>query len=117
MNAHPKRGEIYWVHFPKTKGKGTAAENIEPALVVSNDINNEFARTVTVAPITHRKGRKMYDFQAFVPLEVTRLEPGSMIRLEWITTVGKSRLGERIGTLPEEYLAQAIDALRIHLDI
>jgi mRNA interferase MazF len=45
----PRYGDIYEVNLDPIVGAETGKRR--PALVVSNDINNEFAQTVTVLPI------------------------------------------------------------------
>jgi mRNA interferase MazF len=44
----PRYGDIYEVNLDPVIGAETGKRR--PALVVSNDINNEFAQTVTILP-------------------------------------------------------------------
>jgi hypothetical protein len=50
LNTYPKRGEIYLVNLDPTVG--AEINKTRPALIISNDINNQFPDTVTVIPIT-----------------------------------------------------------------
>ncbi|MCZ7357535.1 MAG: type II toxin-antitoxin system PemK/MazF family toxin [Candidatus Methanoperedens sp.] len=45
-----KRGNIYWVKLDPIEGSEIG--KTRPAVVISNDINNELAETVTILPIT-----------------------------------------------------------------
>ncbi|PLX46819.1 MAG: hypothetical protein C0612_11775, partial [Desulfobulbaceae bacterium] len=46
---------------------GNEISKTRPVLVVSNNINNRYAGTVTVLPITSRKLNKMYPFDRNFP--------------------------------------------------
>ncbi len=50
-----RRGEVYWVKLDPIEGSEIG--KTRPALVISNNINNEFADTVTVIPITSSVGK------------------------------------------------------------
>jgi len=54
-----KRGDIYWINFAPIEG--SEIEKTRPAIIISNNINNELADTVTVIPITSSVG-KVYPF-------------------------------------------------------
>lgn len=117
MNDHPKRGGIYWIHFPASKQERVIGDR-RPGLVLSNDINNQFAGTVTVAPITGSENvKKVYRFHCFVPQGVGGLDKDSVIKLEQVMTIDQSIVGQLIGMLPNEYLDSAVAALKIHLGI
>jgi mRNA-degrading endonuclease toxin of MazEF toxin-antitoxin module len=47
---HPRRGEIYLVALDPTVGR--EIQKTRPALVIQNDISNEYPGTTIVAPIT-----------------------------------------------------------------
>ena len=51
--AIPKRGELYWIEFPKGKSGEPAFRH--PGLVLSNDAFNTNAASVTVIPTTTRE--------------------------------------------------------------
>jgi len=55
----PKKGEIYLVSLEPVIGSEIGKSR--PALILSNDANNEHADTVTVLPITS-KTVKIYPF-------------------------------------------------------
>jgi mRNA interferase MazF len=87
-----------------------------PALIISNDRNNQFAETVTVLPITS-KTEKLYPFEIFLPKEETNLPKDSKVKCNQIRTVDKKRLANLVGNLSSERLKNVEQALLIHLDI
>lgn len=61
-----KRGDIFWVRLDPIQGFEIG--KTRPAVVISNDINNEFADTITVLPVTSSAG-KVYPFEVFLRRE------------------------------------------------
>lgn len=55
MKKFPERGEIYLVCLDPTVG--SEINKTRPALIISNNINNQVAQTVTVIPLTSNKGK------------------------------------------------------------
>ncbi len=62
MTGLIKRGNIYWVKLDSIEGSEIG--KTRPAVVISNDINNELADTITVLPVTSSVG-KVYPFEVF----------------------------------------------------
>ena len=88
-----------------------------PAVVVSNDVNNQYANTVTVLPITSQQTRRHYPFEVLVPRGVAGLTANSRVKANQIRTIDKARLTRLRGQLPPEYVAQVQQAIRVHLDL
>lgn len=108
-----KRGDIYWVKLDPIEGAEIG--KIRPAVVISNDINNELADTVTIVPITSSVG-KVYPFEVLVRRGTANLAENSKAKANQIRTVDKKRLKNLIGTLPADILEQIASAVKIHLD-
>ncbi len=113
--AFPRYGDIYQVTLDPIVGSEIGKRR--PALVVSNDSNNEYAQTVTVAPITGQPAKKQYPFEVLIPEGVGGLDRKSRVKCNQVRTVDKRRLTMRIGDLPPQYVGQVQQALRIHLNI
>ena len=111
--AFPQYGEIYDVDLDPVIGSETG--KLRPALVVSNDIGNQYSDTVTVLPITGQPAKKLYPFEVFVPKGVSGLTADSRIKANQIRTVDKIRLVGLRGSLPSRYLSQAKKAIDTHL--
>ncbi len=109
----PVRGEIWLVSLEPVVGHEIG--KTRPALVISNDRNNQFAETITVLPITSNV-KKIYPFETFVPKRETNLPVDSKIKSNQIRTVDKKRLIKLIGNVSEEKLKEVKQALFIHLN-
>ena len=58
-----KRGEIYYANLNPSVGSEMSKNR--PVLIVSNDINNRAASTITILPITSNVSR-VYPFEVFL---------------------------------------------------
>ncbi len=109
-----KRGDVYWVKLDPIEVSEIG--KTRPAVVISNNINNEFADTVTVLPVTSSVG-KVYPFEVFMKKGIANMSSDSKVKANQIRTVDKKRLKERIGTIPEEILRDIQKAVNIHLEL
>jgi mRNA interferase MazF len=112
--SFPKRGEIYFVSLDPTIGSEVG--KTRPALVISNDVNNENADTVTVLPITS-KTTTVYPFEVFLNKGDGGLSEDSKVKCNQIRTIDKKRLVKQIGLLDNALLKEVEKALLIHLGI
>jgi len=110
----PKRGEIWLISLEPVVGHEIG--RTRPALVVSNNRNNQFADTITVLPITS-KTEKIYPFETFLSKGETKLPKDSKVKCNQIRTVDKKRLVKFLSRISEERLWKVEQALLIHLDI
>lgn len=110
--AYPRRGEIWLVNLNPTIG--SEIRKTRPALIISNDINNEYAGTITVLPISDR-GNKVYPFEVAVSSESAALTKPSKIKCQQIRTIDKSRLAKFLGDIDKDLFPQIEEALKIHL--
>lgn len=111
----PRLGAIYDVELDPVVGSETGKRR--PALVVSNDVNNEYSDTVTVLPITGQPAAKRYPFEVLLPRGVGGLTRDSRVKANQIRTVDKTRLVRFRGHLDPQYLPQVQNALKIHLNL
>ena len=112
LKDNPKRGEIYLVSLDPTVG--SEISKTRPALIISNDINNQYGETVTVIPITTAL-EKIYPFEALLPLGEGGLTKKSKAKCNQVRTIDKIRLIKSIGQLDESRLNEIEKALLIHL--
>lgn len=110
---HIRRGEIYLAALDPVVGSEIA--KTRPVLVVSNNINNKYAGTVTVLPITSKKLKKTYPFELLLPKGTGNLPKDSKVKADQIRTLDKIRLVKHIGKLKNEYLNLLNEAIKIHL--
>ncbi len=111
----PRYGDVYDVNLDPVIGSETGKRR--PALIVSNDTNNEFSETVTILPITGQPGSKQYPFEVLVSGSIAGLTLNSRIKANQICTVDKRRLVNFRGSLPLPYIKQAEKAIKIHLNM
>ena len=85
------RGEIYWVEFDPVKG--SEQSGLRPALVVQNDVGNQYSPTTVVAALTHTLPARPYPFVVTIsPAESGLPEVGAVncAQLATIQTAGAS---------------------------
>lgn len=109
----PRRGEIYDVDFNPARGSEQAG--IRPAVVVSNDVNNQHSPVIVVAAITS-KVRRTYPQNVMLP-QGSPLPLKSVILGNQLTTVAKARLGRHRGQLDAGRREELNRALRLSLDL
>ena len=110
----PHQGEIWLVTLEPTIGSEIG--KTRPALVISNDRNNQVADTVTVIPITS-KTEKIYPFETFLSCQETNLPQDSKAKANQIRTIDKKRLIKLLTKLSPEKLTEVKQAIFIHLGI
>lgn len=110
------RGQIYWVQLDPSIG--SEIKKTRPALVVSNDANNQFSDTVTVLPITSQT-KAIHPFEVLLPAGVGGLKVASKAKANQIRSVDKRRLGTSpLGAVVDAAIIHRINkAIEIHLDI
>lgn len=113
--SFPQRGEIYWVNLDPTVG--TEIAKTRPALIISNDIGNEYSERVTVSPIISQNTRKIYPFEALIPKGEGGFFQDSKALLDQIRSVDKRRLGKRLGAVSPEQMTTVDRAIRISLAV
>lgn len=112
---YPKRGDIYWVKLDPVIG--SEISKTRPALVISNDIGNEYSDRVIVAPITSKGLSRIYPFEVAIPKGTAGLEEDSKIILDQIRTVDKARLANRVGKLSPEMMFKVDRAISLSLGL
>jgi len=114
----PHQGEIYKIYFSK---KGKEIGKIRPALVISNNAQNEFDDQIVVVPLTSEAEEVKKERPFTVLIKVNQengLEKTSKILLNRIQTIDiKLRLRDYIGHTSPEIIKQAQEALKVVADI
>lgn len=101
MADFPRRGEIWLVQFdPKV---GSEQGGTRPALILQNNIGNEYASTTIVAAMT----TTLREMPVHVLLdEKDGVDRNCMLMLEQIHTIDKKRLVRKLGKIkPEKFKA------------
>ncbi len=108
------KGEIYLAELSPTVGSEISKKR--PVLIVSNDINNQFADTVSIVPITSTTS-KIYPFEVLLPKGEGNLINDSKAKCNQIRTIDKQRIQKRFGKVSNDKLREVEKAILIHLDI
>lgn len=107
-----RRGDIFLTHFgPPRAGE---PDFKRPAVVITNNVANAKADALTVVPLTSNLNT-VYDFQLLLPTERTGLNLDSKAQTELITCIAVSRIGKRLGQVPEELMTELDARIRLHL--
>jgi len=109
-----RRGDVFLVNFDPTVG--AEAKKTRPALVVSNDVNNAHSPIVSISPITSNATR-VYSFEVKLPSGKGGLKTDSKVMVNQTRAVDKARLVKKLGHLPQEFMAQINQALKLHYEL
>ena len=110
-----RRGDIYTADL--SGGAGHEQTGIRPVIVIQNDVGNRMSGTVIVAAMTSKRTKTWFPTHVTASLGEGSLRCESVIMLEQIRTVDKSRLGTRIGHADRETMDRADRALMVSLGL
>jgi mRNA interferase MazF len=111
MDRRIRRGDMFYADLPP--GAGSEQSGYRPVLIISNDTGNRHSQTVIAAVITSRMSGKD-KLPTHCPLKRRQgLGRDSLVLLEQIRTLDKTRLKEYIGTLEAEAVTKVDRALAI----
>lgn len=106
-NTQIRRGKIFFADIPKTVGSAYFGKR--PILILSNNLNNKFSRTITCIPCTTRldisRGGKKKDLptHVYIPRETmgTGFSKDTIVMCENICNYSVDILQECIGQIDE----------------
>ena len=110
MNKTIIRGYVYWVKLDPTIG--SEIQKTRPAIIVSNNIQNEFSSRLIVIPVSSNIN-KIFSFE--VKVMINNKESKALI--DQIRTIDKSRLGSFIGVLSNNEMSSIDRIMRITLNL
>ncbi len=108
---HPKRGEIYLVNFDPTIG--SEIKKTRPAVILQNDVANQYSPITKVAAISSQFGETMYPTEVMLVPEESGLDRQAVVLLNQIRSVDKKRLIKKLGRLKPDTVKQIEQALLI----
>ena len=109
-----KRGYVYFANLSPTVG--SEINKVRPVIVVSNNINNLYAETITVIPITSNVNT-IRSFEVFIPEGEAGLPKDSKAKCDQVRTIDKLRFIKELGQLSVKYIFEIELAVRKHLEI
>lgn len=108
-----KRGEIYWADLNPVVGSEQGG--IRPVVIVQNDRGNRHSTTVIVAAVTSSDKKAYLPVHVPITAEESGLARDSVVLLEQLRTLEKSRLMGFLGRLKTEAMARIDRALALSL--
>lgn len=106
-----KRGDIYYADLSPVVGSEQGG--MRPVLIVQNDTGNKHSPTVIAAAITSQTGKAKLPTHIELTGQSVGLSRDSVILLEQIRTLDKSRLREKMGRLDGETMTRVDSALAV----
>jgi len=106
-----RRGDIYYADLSPVVGSEQGG--MRPVLIVQNDTGNKHSPTVIAAAITSQVGKARLPTHIELNAHNCGLSRDSVILLEQIRTIDKSRLRERMGALDESVMNKVDNAIAV----
>ena len=96
---------------------GSEQGGIRPVLVIQNDIGNKYSPTVIVAAVTSQINKSKLPTHLELDAKEFGLSKDSVVLLEQVRTIDKSRLREKVCHLDENFMWQIDRSLRVSLGL
>ena len=106
-----KRGDIFYADLSPVVGSEQCG--MRPVLIVQNDTGNKHSPTVIAAAITSQTGKARLPTHIELDAQSVGLSRDSVILLEQIRTIDKSRLRERMGKLDDNTMTKVDNAIAV----
>jgi mRNA interferase MazF len=106
-----KRGDIYYADLSPVIGSEQGG--LRPVLIVQNDIGNRYSPTVIAAAITSRMTKSKLPTHIDLTADNVGLAKDSVILLEQIRTIDKTRLKEKMGHLDDNLMQNVNNAITV----
>ncbi len=106
-----KRGDIFYADLSPVVGSEQGG--MRPVLIVQNDTGNKHSPTVIAAAITSQTGKAKLPTHIELNAQSVGLTRDSVILLEQIRTIDKSRLREKMGRLDDSTMNKVDSAIAV----
>ena len=108
-----KRGEIYYADLSPVVGSEQGG--VRPVLIVQNDVGNKYSPTIIAAAITSRLNKTKLPTHVDIPQSEFGPPKDSVILLEQLRTLDKTRLKDKIGDLSDGAMRKVNEGLMVSL--
>ena len=106
-----RRGDIYYADLSPVVGSEQGG--MRPVLIVQNDVGNKYSPTVIAAAITSKTSKSKLPTHIEVFADRYGLAKDSVILLEQIRTIDKTRLKEKMGHLDDAVMDRVNDVITV----
>ncbi len=103
------RGSLFYADLDPIIG--SEQNGVKPVLILQNDIGNKYSPTVLIAPISTKK-EKLLSTHVLIR-QFDKLRHDSIVMLEQIRVIDKSRLKGYVGVLEKDQMKEVEKALKI----
>jgi len=111
MKGLAQRGDVWLVNWNPARGSEQAGKR--PALIIQNDVGNEYASTTIVAALSTTI--RSYPMNVLLEPPEGGLAKPSIVKTSQILTVSKERLEKKLGAITPEKMQEVNQALRLSL--
>lgn len=106
-----RRGDIFYADLSPVVGSEQGG--MRPVLIVQNDTGNRHSPTVIAAAITSQTDKAKLPTHIELEARSFGLTKDSVVLLEQIRTIDKSRLKDRMGRVDDTLMTRIDDALAV----
>lgn len=106
------RGDLFTADLSSVVG--SEQEGVRPVLIIQNDIGNRYSPTTIVAPVTSKNKTHL---PTHVDVTARCLKKDSIILLEQIQTVDKTRLLKYLGRVDKHVMKHVDEAIQKSLGL
>ena len=110
-----RRGDIYYADLRPVVGSEQGG--VRPVLVIQNDMGNRHSPTIICAAITSKMNKAKLPTHVEICARDYGILKDSVILLEQIRTIDKSRLRERVSHLSDEIMSKIDWAILVSLGL
>jgi mRNA interferase MazF len=111
---HVRRGDIVIVDLEPTRG--SEQSKVRPCVVIQNDLGNQHSPVTIIACLTSG-GKALFDTEIEVKAPEGGLRNDSLVLLNQLRTIDKSRVCGHYGSLSRETMTRIDHALMISLGL
>ena len=102
-----KRGDMFYADLSPVIGSEQGG--IRPVLIIQNDLGNKYSPTVIAAAITSQTNKTKLPTHIEIRENTNGLKNNSVVLVEQIRTIDKSRLKEKIGHIDDNKIINELN--------
>ena len=102
-----KRGDMFYADLSPVIGSEQGG--VRPVLIIQNDTGNKYSPTVIAAAITSQTGKAKLPTHIEIGAQDVGLKADSVVLVEQIRTIDKSRLKEKIGHITDAEIMNKVN--------
>lgn len=111
MDNNVRRGDIFYADLSPVVGSEQGG--VRPVLIIQNDVGNRHSPTVIAAAITSQINKAKLPTHIELGARSYGLSKDSVILLEQIRTIDKTRLREKMGCLDDSLMQRVDNAIAV----